>query len=68
NFRVLTVTTSEERVRNLLAACRSLGSGRRLFLFADQAALRRGPLLRHGWFSGRGEVVRLLDKSRTNPV
>jgi hypothetical protein len=68
NFRVLTVTTNEERRQHLIAACRSLGSGRRLFLFADQGGLGRGPVLHHDWFNGRREVVRLLDKSGTNAI
>jgi len=60
NFRVLTVTTSEERVRHLVAACRSLGGGgSRLFLFADQEALA-SHLLTRPWVNGRGEAVRLL--------
>jgi protein involved in plasmid replication-relaxation len=59
NFRVLTVTTSEERVRHLVAACRSLGGGPRLFLFADQEELGRGDILGHEWVNGRGEVVKL---------
>jgi hypothetical protein len=59
NFRVLTVTTGEERMRNLVAACRSLGSGGRLFLFADQGPLRRGGVLPSEWRNGAGEAVRL---------
>jgi hypothetical protein len=60
NFRVLTVTTSEERVRHLVAACRMLGSGgSRLFLFADRERLGRGDVLSHEWVNGRGESVRL---------
>jgi hypothetical protein len=59
NFRVLTVTTSEERVRHLIAACQSLGSGGGLFLFADQAALRRGSILNHEFVNGRAEGLRL---------
>lgn len=59
NFRVLTVTTSEERVRHLVAACASLGTGRRLFLFADQGPLRRGGMLASEWRNGAGEAVRL---------
>jgi Replication-relaxation len=59
NFRVLTVTTSEERMRHLVAACGSLGSGRRLFLFADQGALGRGDAMAREWVNGRGEVVSL---------
>ena len=59
NFRVLTVTTSEERVRNLVAACRSLGSGRGLFLFAKQGALAPEEILNHDWVKGRGDAVQL---------
>ncbi len=56
NFRVLTVTTSEERIRHLVAACRTLrGGGSRLFLFADQGALGRGDILGHEWVNGREE-------------
>ena len=60
NFRVLTVTTSEERVRHLVAACRSLGGGSRLFLFADQGALGRGTILAYEWVNGRNESAPLL--------
>jgi hypothetical protein len=56
NFRVLTVTTSRERVKNLVAACRSLsGGGSGLFLFTDQERLLRGDILTHEWVNGRGE-------------
>jgi DNA-binding Lrp family transcriptional regulator len=60
NFRVLTVTTSEERIRHLVTACRSLGSGGRLFLFAHQAALQRGNVLGQVWVNGLGEMIHLL--------
>ena len=61
NFRVLTVTTSKERVRHLVAACQSLGgSGGGLFLFADQGALGQG-LLSYEWVNGRNEVLELSD-------
>jgi hypothetical protein len=63
NFRVLTVTTNEERRQHLVAACRSLGSSRRLFLFADQQAPGRGGILRDDWQNGHGEVVRLIDSA-----
>jgi hypothetical protein len=59
NFRVLTVTTNMQRVGHLVEACRSLGGGSRLFLFADQGAVGSGDILRHGWMNGRGEVLRL---------
>ena len=61
NFRVLTVTTSRERVKHLIAACRSLsGGGSRLFLFTDREELGREDILTHQWVNGRGELVRLL--------
>ena len=61
NFRVLTVTTSRERVEHLVEACRSLGGGgSRLFLFMDQERLSRGDILRQEWVNGEGQGVRLL--------
>jgi hypothetical protein len=61
NFRVLTVTTSRERVEHLVEACRSLaGGGARLFLFTDQESLGRGDIIATEWVNGRGETVRLL--------
>jgi len=65
NFRVLTVTTSEERMRNLVAACRSLGSGRRIFLFARHERLRDMDIFAHPWVNGRTEVVTTLSTSAT---
>ena len=63
NFRVLTVTSSPERVENLIRANRGLpgGKGSRLFLFTDEASFRATPdLLAHEWRSGEGgELVRL---------
>jgi hypothetical protein len=58
NFRVLTVTTSEERMRHLVAACRS-SSGQRLILFKNQCALGQGAVLNQGWVNGLGEIVHL---------
>lgn len=61
NFRVLTVTTSRERVENLVAACQSLsGGGSRLFLFNDQEGLRREDILMHEWVNGRDEETHLF--------
>lgn len=64
NFRVLTVTSSAERVGNLIQANRDLGNGQgsRLFLFTDTATFRAAedPLALE-WHSGQGETrVRLL--------
>jgi hypothetical protein len=52
NFRVLTVTTSKERVRDLVA-------GQRLFLFAKAERLGSRDRITHEWLDGRGERVRL---------
>lgn len=61
NFRVLTVTTSEERVKHFVEACHSLlGGGSGLFLFMDRETLGRGDILGHQWLNGRGENVRLV--------
>jgi hypothetical protein len=61
NFRVLTVTTSRERVENLVEACRALsGGGAGLFLFADRENLSSEDILVHEWVEGKGEIVRLL--------
>ena len=61
NFRVLTVTTTEERVRHLVEACQSpSGGGARLFLFLDEESLGQGDILAYEWVNGRGEAVRLL--------
>jgi hypothetical protein len=62
-FRVLTVTTSAERVKSLLTACSQLKSGHGLFLFTDLETLKRhGNILSLPWQSGRhGKTNTLLD-------
>jgi len=60
NFRVLTVTTSAERMQHLVAACLSLGGGQRLFLFAHQNSPGHG---RTVWVNGRAEVVGLTEEN-----
>jgi hypothetical protein len=62
-FRVLTVTTSAKRVRNLVTACSQLKSGRGLFLFADRTILEKPEcLFSHVWQTARpGEAASLLD-------
>ncbi len=61
NFRVLTVTPSEERVRHLVEACLILnGGGSRVFLFTEKESLAHGNVLGHEWVNGRGEVGQLL--------
>ncbi len=62
-FRVLTVTTSPERVSSLVEACSELSSGHGLFLFADRTILDKpGDTLSFTWQSGRaGLTGTLLD-------
>ena len=53
-FRVLTVTTSAERARNLAAAASRLERGHGLFLFTDLASLQSAPdLLAFPWKTAR---------------
>ena len=62
-FRVLTVTTSPERVESLIDACSKLKTGHGLFLFTDTKALEvPRDILSHAWHTGRaGETGTLLD-------
>jgi hypothetical protein len=61
-FRVLTVTTSAERVKSLINACAELKSGQGLFLFADKDLLKQpAKILGTVWQSGKAsQVVNLL--------
>jgi hypothetical protein len=63
NFRVLTVTTTKERVERMLSALDAIteGRGSNMFLFADQALLTASNPLDLEWVSGKREVVRLTD-------
>jgi hypothetical protein len=63
NFRVLTVTTTPERVEKMLAALRAItdGRGSNMFLFIDETKLTVDSPLDVEWVSGKGEVVRLTD-------
>jgi len=64
-FRVVTVTESPERAKNLVAACSWLERGHGLFLFASKAVLTEPDLLFSPvWQNGRGEMVPLLDSRR----
>jgi Replication-relaxation len=62
-FRVLTVTTSTERVKSLVDACSELERGQGLFLFADRKILEKpGDIFLAVWQSGKqGQLVSLLD-------
>ncbi len=62
NFRVLTVTTSKERIATMLEAVKlaTEGSGSNQFLFTDRASILAAPdVLSLEWLSGKGEKVRL---------
>jgi hypothetical protein len=63
NFRVLTVTTTPERVERMLSALDAIteGRGSNMFLFADQAAFMASNPLELAWTSGKRERVRLVD-------
>jgi len=62
-FRVLTVTTSTERVKSLVNACSQLKQGHGLFLFSDQASLvGSSDVFSLSWLTGRiGKTSHLLD-------
>jgi hypothetical protein len=62
NFRVLTITTSPERIASMIDALKQAtrGTGSNQFLFTDRAALQACPdTLSLEWISGKGERVRL---------
>jgi hypothetical protein len=62
-FRVLTVTTSAERVKTLIDACSQLKHAKGLFLFTDATILAKpGEIFSSNWKSGRhGEPESLLN-------
>ncbi len=63
NFRILTITPSEKRIENMLAAQRSItgGSAPGLFLYSTPERIAH-----HGafdsWTNGKGEIISLLKK------
>ena len=60
-FRVLTVTTNATRLNTLLDACKSLKSGRGLFLFADNSILQKPQdIFSHDWLNTSEKAARLL--------
>jgi len=62
-FRVLTVTTSPERVKSLIDACSKLEHGHGLFLFTDRASLEKsGAIFSPIWQTpNQGGTVSLFD-------
>jgi hypothetical protein len=63
SFRVLTVTSSAERVRNIAAAATRATTGKapRLFLFSDQASIASGDPLAVDWRDAGGGITRLTN-------
>ena len=60
-FRVITVTSSRQRVESLVTACQGLERGHGLFLFADRRSLSQTDPLAFNWHTGRpNELARLL--------
>jgi hypothetical protein len=62
-LRVLTVTTSEQRIATMLDALQEVtqGKGSDLFLFITESELgAKGPLTAD-WIAGKGGVARLTD-------
>jgi len=60
-FRVLTVTTSRQRVQGMIEACQGLAHGLGLFLFIDAAALaKHGDILTVPWQTCRPEKIATL--------
>src|SRR5262249_48046362 len=63
NPRIATVTTTPERVRQMLESLKRVthGEGSGMFLFIDEAALGASNPLDVEWMSGKGEPVQLTD-------
>ena len=60
-FRVLTITTSYERVRHLVETCSKLRHAKGLFLFTDIATLKTDNFLVAPWQTADGAIARLID-------
>jgi len=63
NFRVATVTTTPERVEQMIEAQKEMtdGRGSNMFLFIDDASLLTSNPLDALWTTGKGRLVRLAD-------
>lgn len=62
-MRVLTITSSPERVHNMVRTVRDIteGRGSNFFLFTDQQSLQQVDPFDAVWTSGKGDQVRLAD-------
>lgn len=70
-FRVLTVTTSEARVKSLIDACSRLHRGHGLFLFADRAVLEKdlfSPVWQSGKSIGMSALIDVPNLAHLRPV
>jgi hypothetical protein len=63
NFRIATVTTTPERVAQMIAVQREMTNGRgsNMFLFTDQSSLAVSNPLDVLWITGKGNQVRITD-------
>jgi len=62
NFRVLTCSTTPERIQNMVNLIKRKIAPSNMFLFTDVATLQSTPdVLSLPWVSGKGEIVRLAD-------
>jgi hypothetical protein len=63
NFRVATVTTTPQRVEQMIEAQREItgGRGSNMFLFVDDASLAQSNPLDAMWITGKGERIRIID-------
>jgi hypothetical protein len=62
-MRVLTITSSQERMHNMVGAVRSIteGRGSNFFLFSNWDNLAATNPLQAEWVSGKGQQVRITD-------
>jgi hypothetical protein len=63
NFRMTTVTTTPERVEQMIEAQLEITNGRgsNLFLFIDEVSLAESNPLDVLWTTGKGNKIRLTD-------
>ena len=63
NFRVATVTTTPERVAQMIEAQKEITNGRgsNMFLFTDEASLAASNPLDVLWTTGKGRTIQLAD-------
>jgi hypothetical protein len=63
NFRVATVTTTSQRVEQMIEAQIEVTNGRgsNMFVFIDEATLSGSNPLDAVWLTGKGEQIRLVD-------